>query len=72
MMKLITYFIDQSEKAVAAHIRVEDIAALPIMRRLRRMGEEIGENELEKFEELRQVLDDECSQLSRGATRDAG
>ena len=72
MMKLITYFIDQSEKAVAAHIRVEDIAALPIMRRLRRMGEEIGEDELEKFEELRQVLDDECSQLSRGATNDAG
>jgi V/A-type H+-transporting ATPase subunit A len=72
MMKLITYFIDQSEKAIAAHIRVEDIAALPIMRRLRRMGEEIGEDELEKFEELRQVLDDECSQLSRGATHDAG
>jgi V/A-type H+-transporting ATPase subunit A len=72
MMKLITYFINQSEKAVAAHIRVEDIAALPVMRRLRRMGEEIGENQLKKFDELRQALDDECSQLSKGVVRDAG
>jgi V/A-type H+-transporting ATPase subunit A len=72
MMKLITYFIDQSGKAVTTHIRVEDIAALPVMRRLRRMGEEIGENELEKFDALRRELDDECSQLSRGATRNAG
>ena len=72
MMKLITYFIDQSGQAVAANVSVEDIAALPVMRRLRRMGEEIGEEELEKFDALRQTLDSECSKLSRRATLDAG
>jgi len=72
MMKLITYFIDQSKKAVAAGVRVEDIAVLPVMRRLRRMGEEIGEDKLDKFDELRQTLDNECSQLSRGVVHDAG
>ncbi len=71
MMKLITYFIDHTAKAVSEQIRVEDIAALPVMRRLRRMGEDIGESELEKFDELRQELDEACLRLSKGAGRNA-
>jgi V/A-type H+-transporting ATPase subunit A len=72
MMKLIAYFIEQTEQAVARGIRVEDIAALPVMRRLRRMGEEIGEDELEGFDRLRLELDAECSALTGGMTDDAG
>ncbi len=72
MMKLIIYFIDQSAKAVARNVSVEAISALPVMRRLRRMGEEIGDDELEKFDELRLELDAECTQLTKRAARDAG
>jgi|GEM_PF-6087734 len=39
MMKLIAYFIEQTERAVSREVRVEDIKALPVMRRLRRMVE---------------------------------
>ena len=39
MMKLIAYFIEQTERAVSREVRVEDINALPVMRRLRRMVE---------------------------------
>jgi V/A-type H+-transporting ATPase subunit A len=72
MMKLICYFIDQSEDAIARGVAVEAIGALPVMRRLRRMGEEIGDEELEKFDALQQELDAECSQLTREAARHAG
>ncbi|MEA2094538.1 MAG: ATPase, partial [Pseudomonadota bacterium] len=66
------YFIEQSEKAVARQVRVEDISALPVMRRLRRMGEEIGEDDLGKFDELRLELDEECTDLTKRAAQNAG
>lgn len=72
MMKLINYFIDKSEQAVADGIRVEDISAMDAMRRLRRMGEDIGNDDLDRFEELRQALDSALAQLTPGATADAG
>jgi V/A-type H+-transporting ATPase subunit A len=71
MMKLISHFIDQSEKAVALKVRVEEINTLPVMRRLRRMGEEIGDDELDKFDELRHELEVECTRLTMQAARDA-
>ncbi len=72
MMKLIIYFIEQSEKAIAQKVRVEDISALPVMRRLRRMGEEIGEDDLDKFDELRLELDQECTELTKRAAQNVG
>jgi len=71
MMKLINHFIDQSETAVAQQVSVDAINTLPVMRRLRRMGEEIGDDELEKFDELRQELEVECTRLILQAVRDA-
>jgi V/A-type H+-transporting ATPase subunit A len=72
MMKLIAYFIDQSGRAVARGIPVEALGALPVMRRLRRMGEEIGDEALDKFDQLRAELDAECSRLVRERVDDAG
>jgi V/A-type H+-transporting ATPase subunit A len=69
-MRLINHFIDQSEKAVAQTVSVDAINTLPVMRRLRRMGEEIGDDELEKFDELRQELEVECNRLTMQAARD--
>jgi V/A-type H+-transporting ATPase subunit A len=71
MMKLIIHFIETSEKAVALRVSVESISALPVMRRLRRMGEEIGDGELDKFDELRHELEVECTRLTTQAARDA-
>jgi len=72
MLKLLSYFIDKSEQAVAVQISVEDINTLNVMRRLRRMGEDIGNGELEKFDELRVTLDIELAQLTRRMASDAG
>ena len=72
MMKLISQFIQQSEKAVAHNVRVEAINMLPVMRRIRRMGEEIEEDELDKFDALRQELEVECIRLIKQVARDAG
>jgi V/A-type H+-transporting ATPase subunit A len=71
MMKLISHFIDQSEKAVTLKVSVEAINTLPVMRRLRRMGEEIGDDELDKFDELRHELEVECTRLTTQVERDA-
>jgi V/A-type H+-transporting ATPase subunit A len=71
MMKLINRFIDLTEAAVAQQVEVADIHELPVMRRLRRMGEEIGEDRLEDYEELRQTLEAGFTQLGRKAAADA-
>jgi V/A-type H+-transporting ATPase subunit A len=71
MMKLIDRFIDLSEKAVALDVSVEAINALPVMRRLRRMGEEIGDDEPGKFEELERELEADFARLTMQAEHDA-
>jgi len=72
MMQVITRFIDLSAAAVAQGIRVETINALPVMRRIRRMGEDIEEEQQqEKFDELRRDLDDAFTRLHREAAGDA-
>ena len=73
MMQVITRFIDLSAAAVAQGIPVEAINALPLMRRIRRMGEDIDEDEqLEQFDELRRDLDAAFTRLTREAAGGAG
>jgi V/A-type H+-transporting ATPase subunit A len=71
MMKLISQFIEHTEKAVTLNVSVEAINGLPVMRRLHRMGEEIGDDELDRFDALRQELEDECTRLTTQVARDA-
>ena len=49
------------------NISAETVTALPVMRKLMRMGEEIGEDDLEKYNDLRIELDDAFSQLTRSS-----
>jgi V/A-type H+-transporting ATPase subunit A len=70
MMQMINRFIKHSEHAVEMNISVESIAALPVMRKLMRMGEEIGEDDLDKFNGLRIELDDEFAQLRRSSKQE--
>jgi V/A-type H+-transporting ATPase subunit A len=52
MLKLLVRFIALAEAALARGVAVQAIAELPVLRRLQRMGEEIGEDQLQKFGEL--------------------
>ncbi len=65
MMKLITRFVELSENAVEQGYAVNSIAAMPVMRRLRRMGEEIGSDTPELFDALLEKLETDFAALSR-------
>jgi len=56
MLKVLLQFFDLSASAVEAGVDAADIASSDFFRRLSRMGEEIGEDQIPQFEELgRQV-----------------
>jgi V/A-type H+-transporting ATPase subunit A len=71
MMNMISQFIDLSEAAIEQQVDVEAINQLPVMRRLRRMGEDIGEDEMKKFDRLRNDMVSEFTQLTRSAATNA-
>jgi V/A-type H+-transporting ATPase subunit A len=68
MMRLVAKFIDHAEAAVAAGVHPERLATLPCLRALQRMGEEIGDGQLERFAELEARLDREFALVLPGAT----
>jgi V/A-type H+-transporting ATPase subunit A len=72
MMQLITRFIQLSEQAVNNGIEVERIRDLPVLRRLRRMGEDIGEDQLSEYEQLRTQLDSAFTMLTTETTEHEG
>ncbi|MDP1532490.1 MAG: hypothetical protein Q8L92_02800, partial [Rubrivivax sp.] len=63
MLRLVMRFIALGREALARGASPEQVAALPVHRRLQRMGEEIGENELGRFAELWPELERECAAL---------
>ena len=71
MMQMINRFIRHTENAVEMKFSMETVAALPVMRKLMRMGEEIGEDDLDRYNDLRIELDDAFSQL-KGASVQEG
>jgi V/A-type H+-transporting ATPase subunit A len=66
MMHLLGRFIDLAEERAAAGVSPERIARMEVFRRLQRMGEEIGEDGLERFKELEAELEQEVAGLSEG------
>jgi V/A-type H+-transporting ATPase subunit A len=72
MMRLIDRFIELSADAVAAGAGVEDIGTMPVLRELRRMGEEISNDETEAFEALGKKLETAFVQLAVREAGDAG
>jgi V/A-type H+-transporting ATPase subunit A len=57
MLRLFMRFIELAEEALAAHVRPEQIVDLPILRRLQRLGEELGEDQITEFESLETTAD---------------
>ena len=64
MMRLIARFIRISDEAVSRGIDVEEISAMPILRRLRRMSEEIGEENIAALKKLANEVDEAFSELT--------
>ena len=71
MMRLVARFVDRAEAAVGAGVHPERIAALPCLRPLQRMGEEIGDDELPRLAELEARLDREFAALVPAAPEPA-
>jgi len=57
MLRVILRFVELAEQALARGASPQAIAELPVLRRLQRMGEEIGEDELAAFDDLRAALE---------------
>ncbi|MEO5363327.1 MAG: V-type ATP synthase subunit A [Magnetococcus sp. DMHC-8] len=57
MMGILDRFMDLAEQAVAGGMTVTHIQSLPLLRRLQRMGEEIGDEELESFAQLEESME---------------
>ncbi|MDE2369986.1 MAG: V-type ATP synthase subunit A [Burkholderiales bacterium] len=74
MMKLLGRFIAGAEAALAAGAAPEAIAALPGLRALQRMGEDIGDAALERYAELDARVERELAALqpATAITEEAG
>ena len=71
-MQTLVQFIDLCEAALAQQVDMARVAALPLLRRLRRMGEDIGDQQLDRFDALRRDMEAEFLQLARTGAGDAG
>jgi V/A-type H+/Na+-transporting ATPase subunit A len=65
MLRLILRFITLAEAALERGITPQEIGELPVLRRLQRMGEEIGEDQPEKFGALEVSLDAAMAALGK-------
>lgn len=72
MMRLISRFIELSQQAIERRVDIENITSLPILRRLRRMNEDIGEDNMDKFATLRKEVESIFAKLVSEAEHHAG
>jgi V/A-type H+/Na+-transporting ATPase subunit A len=63
MLQLLDHFITHASRALAAGTAVSLIEHLPVLRRVRRMGEEIGESALPEFKKLQSQIDTAFAEL---------
>ncbi len=72
MLGVLLHFIDRAEAAVAAGLHPTRIAGLALLRRLMRLGEEHGEEHLDRLEALRGEIDHAFEDLLRPEVAHAG
>ncbi len=63
MLRLVIRFIDLAFAALEGGAAPEEIAGVTVYRRLQRMGEDIGEDQLARFAEIRAELDQQLGGL---------
>jgi V/A-type H+-transporting ATPase subunit A len=64
MLGVLLHFMDRAQAAVEAGIPPARLATLPGLRQLQRLGEEFGEEDLEKLKALPRRIDDEFDALT--------
>ena len=65
MLRLLMHFVDRAGDALEAGASPDAIAGIPVLRRLRRLGEELPEDALDTVAELWAAVDSELAELSR-------
>ncbi len=68
MLSVLLHFMDRAEAAVESGIEVSRLATLPIMRKLQRLGEEFGEDDLRRMSRLPSQIDYEFDAVESGKT----
>ncbi len=68
MLKILIRFIALAQAALQRGVALPAIAELPVLRRLQRMGEEIGEDQLQKFGELGASMETAMAALGTAAS----
>jgi V/A-type H+-transporting ATPase subunit A len=63
MLRLLVHFTELAERAVADGIAPAEIAALPMLRRLQRLGEEVGEDQIKQIDALWDQLETAFAEL---------
>lgn len=66
ILQLILRFVDLAQAALERGAAPQTIADLPVLRRLQRMGEEIGQDNLAAFDALRATLESAMADLGKG------
>jgi len=66
MMRTIGRFVGLAGEALARGVALEALTTLPVLRQLRRMGEEIGEGRLGELDALARRVEQEVSALAPG------
>jgi V/A-type H+-transporting ATPase subunit A len=72
MMRLVIRFVDHAEAAVASGVHPEQLAAMATLRAVQRMGEEIGDEALERFAALEARIDRDFAALVEAGAAAAG
>ncbi|BCO30530.1 ATP synthase subunit A [Thiohalobacter sp. COW1] len=71
MLALITRYIDLALQAVEQGVSVDALRGMPVLRKLQRMKEDLGEEALDAYAELEHELDDAFAKLQK-ETADEG
>jgi vacuolar-type H+-ATPase catalytic subunit A/Vma1 len=72
MLNLLMHFVERAREALAGGVPIEAIAEVPVLRRLRRLGEELPEDQPEMASDMWAEVDDAISALREGEQQHAG
>jgi V/A-type H+-transporting ATPase subunit A len=67
MLGVLLHFTDRAEAAVETGIQPQRLTALPVLRQLQRLGEEFGEDDIRKLQQLTRQIDYEFDAIETGA-----
>ncbi len=71
MLRLLMHFVDRSAETLAAGAGPEAIGEVPVLRRLRRLGEELPEDDPEEANRLWTAVDRELGEINTGGDQHA-